>query len=200
MKKLLLLAFSIFVSLQANAISDKEFTLQEVEVYMGSLTSFSASFDQVVPGEEYSKGELYIKKPGKFLWQYKVPNKVKIVSNGGLVYFVDQETDQTTQVPNTGILFSLLSKENVSFNTKHLELKSLTQTNKRLNVDLIAKVDDNEVPVTLIFKKLKTDKLSLMKIISRNQLDQMIVVSLYNQDENAEIDKDIFKVEIEDEF
>jgi len=200
MKKLLLIAFSVMASAQAYAISDKEFTLQEVENYMGSLTSFSASFDQVVPGEEFSRGELYIKKPGKFLWQYKVPNKVKIVSNGGLVYFVDQETDQTTQVPNTGILFSLLSKKNVSFNTKHLKLQSLTQTNKRVKVDLIAKVDDNEVPVAIIFKKLKTDKLSLMKIMSRNQLDQMIVVSLYNQDENAEIDKDIFKVEIEDEF
>lgn len=200
MKKILLVTFSIFTALQASAISDKEFTLQDVESYMGGLKSFSASFDQVVPGEDFAKGKLYIKKPGKFLWQYRMPNPVKIVSNGGLVYFVDEETDQTTQVPNTGILFSLLSKENVSFNSKHLSLVNLKQTNKRINVNLLAKVDGNEVPVTLILKKVSDDKLNLMKIVSQNQLEQSIVVSLYNQNEEAVIDNDIFKIEIEDEF
>lgn len=200
MKKILLVTFSIFTALQASAISDKEFTLQDVESYMGGLKSFSASFDQVVPGEDFAKGKLYIKKPGKFLWQYRMPNPVKIVSNGGLVYFVDEETDQTTQVPNTGILFSLLSKENVSFNSKHLSLVNLKQTNKRINVNLLAKVDGNEVPVTLILKKVSDDKLNLMKIVSQNQLEQSIVVSLYNQNEETVIDNDIFKIEIEDEF
>ena len=200
MKNLVLSLFAIMLSVNAQAISDKQFTLKEVEDYMSSLKSFSADFEQIVPGEEFSKGKLYIKKPGKFLWKYKVPTPVKIVSNGGLVYFVDEETDQVTQVPNTGILFSILSKEDVSFNTKYLKLQNLTQTNRRVNLDLVATVDDNEVPVTLIFRKTGGSNLSLMKIISQNQLDQMVVVSLFGHDSNATINNDIFKVDIEDEF
>lgn len=199
MKKIILLIALVF-SFNANAISDKNFTLKEIEKYMGSLTSFTADFEQIVPGEEYSRGKLYVKKPGRFLWNYQLPTPVKLVSNGGMVYFVDEESYQVTQVPNTGILFSLLSKEVVNFNNEFLRTVSLKQNNKRINLDLIATVDNNKVPVTLIFQKLKGDKLELMKIISQNQLEQMVMISLFNHDEKAIIDKDIFKVELHDEF
>lgn len=199
MKKILLVLAILFTT-SAHAVSNKDFSLQDIENYMSSLRSFSADFEQIVPGEDFSKGKLYINKPGKFLWSYIMPNKVKIVSDGGLVYFVDEEAGQTTQVPNSGLLFSLLSKQDVKLNTKKLQLANLTQDNKRINVDLIAKVEDQEVPVTLILKKESDTKLNLLKIISRNQLDQMVVVSLYNQNNQAVIDKNIFKIEIDDEF
>tara|TARA_Y100001960_G_scaffold333190_1_gene436989 strand:+ start:3663 stop:4259 length:597 start_codon:yes stop_codon:yes gene_type:complete len=198
MKKLILL-FTLIAS-TANAASDKDFTLQDVETYMSSLKNFTAKFEQVVPGEDFSKGTLYIQKPGKFLWSYTMPNPVKIVSNGGLVYFVDEQAGQTTQVPNSGLLFSLLSKEDIKLNTKNLKLVNLKQNNNRVTLDLVAKVEGEEVPVTLIVKKVSDDKLNLSKIISRNQLDQMVVVSLFEQNENAKIDKDIFEVEGVDEF
>jgi chaperone LolA len=199
MKKLVISVLSVcsFIS-QAHAYSDKEFTLQEVEQYMSNLKSFSASFDQVVPGEDFAKGKLYIKRPGKFLWEYKLPDPVKIVSDGGLVYFVDETTKQVTQVPNAGILFSLLSLEEVKFNSKTLKVVNLLQNKRRINLDLIAKIDkESDVPVSVIFEKTDDDKIRLMKIISKNQLDQTIVVSLYNQNNQAQIDNDIFKVEEE---
>lgn len=199
MKKIFLLLAILFTT-SAHAVSNKTFTLQDVEQYMSSLKSFSANFEQIVPGEDFSKGKLYIKKPGKFLWAYTMPNKVKIVSDGGLVYFVDEQAGQTTQVPNSGLLFSLLSKKDVKLNSKKLKLNKLTQDNKRINIDLLAEVEGQEVPITLILKKEVNDKLNLLKIISRNQLDQMVVVSLYNQNNQAVINKDIFKIEIDNEF
>lgn len=199
MKKLILLA-SLFMATSANAVSHKQFNLKDVEQYMSSLKDFSASFEQIVPGEDFSKGTLYVQKPGKFLWQYVMPSKVKIVSNGGFVYFVDEENGQTTQIPNTGLLFGLLSKKDVKLNTKTLQLSNLTQDINRITVDLTATVEDQKVPVSLIIEKKSDTELNLVKIISRNQLDQMVVVSLFNQNNNAKINKDIFKVDIEDEF
>jgi outer membrane lipoprotein-sorting protein len=199
-KNLFLIFTSLFVSFSANAISDKTFTLKDVEQYMSSLKSFSAQFEQIVPGEDFSKGKLYVKKPGKFLWEYSLPDKVKIVSNGGLVYFVDEDAGQTTQVPNSGLLFSILSKENVKLNTKTLKLVSLEQDNKRIDIALNANIEDQDVPISLIIKKVSDTKLELLKIISRNQLDQMVVISLFNQNNNAIINDNIFKVEIENEF
>lgn len=198
MKKLILLFTLIATS--ANAYSTKQFNLQDVEKYMSSLDNFSADFEQIVPGEDFSKGKLYVVKPGRFLWQYIMPEHVKIVSDGGLVYFVDEATDQVTQVPNTGLLFSLLSKKDVKLNSKNLKLVNLKQDNDRITLDLEATVEDTKVPVTLIVEKQSDTQLNLIKIISKNQLDQMIVVSLYNQNTNANIDKNIFKVDTGNEF
>lgn len=178
----------------------KDFTLQEIERYMSNLKNLQVSFDQIVPGQDFSKGELFVRKPGKFLWQYNMPSKAKIVSNGGLIYFIDQETGQTTQIPNNDILFTLLSKENVKLNNKNLKLKKLNQDLNTINVDLLANVENNEVPVRLMFKKLiKKQTIELRKIISKNQLDQSVVVSLYNHDISGNFSNDIFKIEVEDE-
>lgn len=196
MKKLLII-LSLFISTNAFA---KDYSLQDVESYLSNLKNLQVSFDQIVPGEDFSKGELYIRKPGKFLWQYTSPNKAKIVSNGGFVYFIDDETGQATQIPNTGILFTLLSQADVDFNSKTISLDSLSQNKTRVIVNLVAKVDDMQVPLRLIFKKLiKEEKIELIKIISKNQLDQAVIVSLYNHDTSGKFSSSIFKIEVEDD-
>jgi len=198
--KKVLLVLSLFVmgSFNANA---KDYSLKDIEDYLSSLKSFSAKFDQIVPGEEFSKGELFIKKPGKFLWQYKTPENVKIVSNGGFVYFIDKKQGQTTQLPPSGIMFSMLSKKQFSFSRKGLTVKSFKQTKNRVSLIIVAKVEDAEIPLGMVFEKLKDGKLELVRITSLNQLSQTIVINLYEHNHNAQINKNIFKVDIEeDEF
>lgn len=188
-----LLIFSI-----AN-VNAKEFTIKEIEAYLSSLDNFYAKFDQIVPGESYSKGEVYIKKPGRFLWQYLAPNRAKIVSNGGLVYFVDQESGQTTQIPAVGFLFTILSKKDVKLNSKNVTINSVDQKTNRITIRLTAKVDDEEVPVALIFEKKNGKELALQKVISKNQLNQTMIISLYDYKKDIKINRKIFKIDVEED-
>ena len=192
--------YFIFVLLLLTSTSSwaKDYTLPEVEDYLSSLKSFSAKFDQFVPGEDFSRGEVFIKKPGKFLWQYTIPERVKIVSNGGFVYFVDEKEGQTTQLPSSGIFFSILSKKDFTFSQKGIIVDKFYQNEDRIDITIIADIEDTKVPLGMTFKKLKNDKLSLIKIASLNQLDQTVIISLYEHNETAEINNKIFKVDIEE--
>lgn len=195
--KILALALSLLIT-AGSAHAKKDFTIEEIEQYLSSFHSFYAKFDQVVLNESFSKGEVYIQKPGKFLWQYIAPDRVRIISNGGLVYFEDQQNGQTTQVPSAGFLFSLLSRENISFATSKVIINEFNQTNNRISIHLTATVGNKKVPVSLIFEKKPNDSLALMKIISINQLDQTMIISLYEQNHKANINPKIFKVDVEE--
>ncbi|MCP4356050.1 MAG: outer membrane lipoprotein carrier protein LolA [Proteobacteria bacterium] len=177
----------------------KDYTLYDVEDYLSSLKSFSAKFDQFVPGESFSRGEVFIKKPGKFLWQYTTPERVKIVSNGGFVYFIDEKEGQTTQLPTSGVFFSILSKKNFTFSKKGITVDKFFQNEDRVDITIITDIEGTKIPLGMTFKKLKNNKLSLIKIASLNQLDQSVIISLYEHNETAKINNKIFKVDVEED-
>jgi outer membrane lipoprotein carrier protein len=60
-----------------------------------------ADFSQIVTGEngssqQKSGGKFYLQRPGKFRWNYTVPYKQEIVTNGGKVWFYDADLEQVT--------------------------------------------------------------------------------------------------------
>lgn len=195
--KILVVILSLFL-MTGTANAAKDYTIKEIEQYLSSFRSFSAKFDQVIPGEGYSKGEVFIQKPGKFLWQYLAPDRVKIISNGGLVYFQDKENGQLTQIPSSGFLFALLSRDDISFTAHDIMIQEFKQTKNRITIHLTAKVEKKKVPVSLIFEKKAGKSLRLMKIISVNQLDQTMIISLYDQNDNAKINPNIFRIDAEE--
>ncbi len=73
-----------------------------LERFFREVNTFSASFKQVVldasqnPVQE-SSGRLWIKRPGKFRWDYQAPYEQKIISDGKLLWIYDVELKQVTR-------------------------------------------------------------------------------------------------------
>ena len=88
-----------------NAIAQTETTIEsgytKLDTLLNSLGTIQADFIQVVKDNrdqeiERSSGQLQIKRPGKFRWEYKKPNLQALVSDGQRLWIYDAELEQVT--------------------------------------------------------------------------------------------------------
>ncbi|MDH5230709.1 MAG: outer membrane lipoprotein chaperone LolA [Gammaproteobacteria bacterium] len=106
--------------------------ISQAEAYFDQLTSLQARFEQKVEnsqlgGQDYRQGVLYIKKPGRFRWDYEAPYEQQITSDGKKIWIYDKDLEQVTvrlldnSVGNTpAVLLSEQQALNKTFNLKEL--------------------------------------------------------------------------------
>ena len=75
-----------------------------LEAFTEGLETFSASFEQVVYGDNnaaisQSGGTVAIKRPGQFVWDYRAPAKQLIVADGEKLWIYDEDLKQATVKP-----------------------------------------------------------------------------------------------------
>src|SRR5687767_7000586 len=74
---------------------------QKVEGFLSGLTSLQANFKQTLSdraGEivETASGELAIRRPDRFRWDYREPNQQVIVADGSRIWLYDSDLEQVT--------------------------------------------------------------------------------------------------------
>lgn len=74
---------------------------QVLRDYLKGLDTLSADFEQVTFNADHSamaesSGVFYIRRPGKFRWEYKKPGEQIIVADGKRVYVYDVELEQVS--------------------------------------------------------------------------------------------------------
>lgn len=180
-------------SATANDFSKEDLKkLDQVEDYLNDLKSFAARFEQNVAGMQPSTGVFYFKRPGRFLWQYETPDPVKLVSDGGLIYFHDDSNNQTNQVPREGIA-DFLTREKINLTDGKFKVEYINNRNGLLHVAIRLKDDAaGDIGNTLSLTFLK-GPLQLRQITTTNQFDQPVEVLFFNIRENADLDTQIFK-------
>lgn len=72
-----------------------------LEGYLQDLETFSAVFEQTIlnnHGEELEKsaGEVFIKKPGMFRWEYEIPYIQHLISDGSNLWVYDEDLEQVS--------------------------------------------------------------------------------------------------------
>ncbi|MBX2886423.1 MAG: outer membrane lipoprotein chaperone LolA [Granulosicoccus sp.] len=80
--------------------------LSRLTNFTDNLESFSANFEQTLYNADSdplksSTGSIILKRPGRFVWDYKTPDLQTIVSDGEKVWLYDQELEQVTVSPLT---------------------------------------------------------------------------------------------------
>lgn len=166
--------------------------IAQVEAYLNDLKTFAARFEQNVAGMQPSTGVFYFKRPGRFLWQYETPDPVKLVSDGGLIYFHDDSNNQTNQVPREGIA-DFLTREEIDLTNGQFKVEHLNDSNGLLHVAVRLKDDTvGDIGNTLTLTFLK-GPLQLRQITTTNQFDQPVEVLFYNIRENADLNNAIFE-------
>lgn len=92
----------------------------DIADFFAELTTFSGDFSQTVYQDgkllQASSGQVALKKPLKFRWDYEVPEKMQLISDGEHFYHYDIELAQATTKPVEEIagsaLATLLNDEN----------------------------------------------------------------------------------------
>ena len=98
------LLFWALLTSQAQASSGQE----QMQAFLQDLDTFKAEFTQQVVGNPqsgvlYSEGTLYLQRPGRFRWEYRVPPQL-VVADGRRVWLYDQELEQVSHQSQTRAL------------------------------------------------------------------------------------------------
>ena len=82
---------------------------QRLHAFFTEVRTLRADFDQVVLDPNHTQvqsaqGTLYLRRPGKFRWDYTAPYKQLLVGDGNKVWFYDTELEQVTVKNQTATL------------------------------------------------------------------------------------------------
>jgi outer membrane lipoprotein carrier protein len=92
------LSILLVAAAPARAATD---ALERVEAYLGSLTTLSAEFSQVVRSRDgdivdRASGTLSLSRPNRFRWDYREPYEQAIVGDGKRLWLYDPDLEQVT--------------------------------------------------------------------------------------------------------
>lgn len=176
---------------QPIAAEQKGAVIESIEAYLNDLKTFAADFEQSVSGHNPSTGRFFFKKPGRFLWHYLKPDPAKLVSGGGTIYFHDETSNQTTQVPRKG-LADLLTQTEIDLREGNFEVENVYQHGGLLYMTVkIKDVAEGDIGGKLEMTFLQ-DPLQLRQITTFNQMNQPVEVLFYNIRENEPIPEKVF--------
>ena len=160
--KLLIVLSSIFIyGFASNDIRD--------------LNSFQANFVQKITSDsknviEY-KGEVFIKKSGKILWQYETPIKKNVYIDNTMAIVDEPELEQA--------IFTKLDNEiNI--------IKLLNEAKKIDNENYVSTINGIKYSI-----KVQDNKIS--KITYKDELDNLVNINFLNIVQNGDIADEIFK-------
>ena len=87
--------------------------IQKINGYFNDLKNLEGEFHQTDADDKRKKGRFYIERPGKVRFDYSLPSKQKIISNGKYLAIEDHDLNTTDRYPLESTPFRLLLTKDV---------------------------------------------------------------------------------------
>lgn len=92
--------------------------LTRVEGYFNGIRSLTGRFLQIGPDGQASEGKIWMRRPGRFRFEYDPPSPLLIVSDGTYIVMEDRQLKSVERVPLGSTPLDLLVRETVSFDNR----------------------------------------------------------------------------------
>ena len=116
MKRRILLAALLAPTLayaQAPPTAQDQGDIARAEVYLNTIHTLKARFQQIAPNGAVSGGVAWLQRPGRMRFQYDPPAPFLLVAGHGLLVFNDSQLEQTSNLPLDRTPLGLLLRENL---------------------------------------------------------------------------------------
>lgn len=154
--------------------------LLKVENYLNNIKNLSADFIQEV-NKNRAEGKFYLsrneKSSGKMRIEYNDKPKILLIVNGPILSYQDLELEETSHISTNTTPASLLTRPNISFFAKDVEITDIKKDKENIKISLVKKNRKEAGEFSIIFKN---DPLNFEKMEVKNDLDQVISVKLNN--------------------
>jgi outer membrane lipoprotein-sorting protein len=105
----------------STAIEGSEYTgspeqvavVEQINGYFNNMVNLEGTFLQTDADEKRKKGKFFIERPGKLRFDYALPSKQKIISDGKYLAIEDHDLNTTDRYPLESTPFRLLLSKNV---------------------------------------------------------------------------------------
>jgi len=151
--------------------------LEQVESYLNSIKNFSAKFTQKSANGAV-EGKFYLSRPGKMRVEYINEPKILIVVNGAVLSYKDIELDEVSNLSTNTTPASFLTRPNISFLAKDVEITNVVKNNETITISLIKKNRTEAGEFTLIFKTQPA--LGFAKMQVTNDLGDITSITLHD--------------------
>jgi hypothetical protein len=117
-RKLLLLFILFFynsTSSQASFLDPLQLeAVNSVSQYLNNIEHMEGDFIQINPNNSVSDGRFYIRKPGRFRFDYTKPESLLVVSDGVWLGIIDRDLDTLDRYPIRSAPHYVIFKDNVN--------------------------------------------------------------------------------------
>lgn len=190
--------FLLSLSLPAQATAkEKNFLklypkeLSQVESYLNNITNLSSQFIQESSDGNLVEGNFFLLRPGKMRIEYNDQPQILITVNGSVLAYKDIELDEVSYLRTNTTPASFLTRKNISFSSKDTKITNVEKTKNHLKISVVKKNRKEAGEFSLIFK---TSPLRFVKMEVKNDLDQIVTVTLLNPNFTKKIPKRLFVI------
>ena len=151
--------------------------LSRVEAYLNGISTLSARFLQLGPGDQEAQGHFFLRRPGRLRFEYAPPIPILIVADGFRLVFHDQELGQVSAWPVQATPLGPLVARTVDL-TSSGRAQAVNRSAASLRVTLIDPDNPDRGSLVLVFQdrplELKqwqgTDSQGLITVVSLSNL------------------------------
>lgn len=165
--------------------------LQKVTNYFNELQNLKGQFVQTNPDAKRQRGSIFVKKPGRFRFDYNRPSLQVIVSDGKYLAIQDLDVKSDDRYELDRTPFRLLLKENVDL-LRDANIVEVAEVPEGLMVSLQDKSPDAPGKITLVFS-IAPD-FELKEWVTTDAQNLQTRVELSNIDRKEELDPKLFEI------
>lgn len=151
-------------------------TLERVQTYLNSFSSFYAKFRQEDPDGTIRIGTVHVERPGKMRLDYTTPTHLLVISDGSWISYDDQDLEQVSYVPLSSTPAAFILGEKIEFSSALVDKVEFSQEDEIL-ITLRNKADPEQGTLILTFKENPL-RFTGWQVI--DQTTQTTVVSFHN--------------------
>lgn len=188
--------WSAEVAIDAKAgitLDDKQTaTLKSVSTYFNDLTTLKGNFVQLASDQKRMRGKFYVNKPGRFRFDYNLPSRQIIISDGEYLAIQDLDLNNEDRVDLDNTPFRLLLRKDVDLARDAVILE--VQEAEDLVVIGLRDKDPNTPGRIKLFLATKP-AMELKEWITTDAQGQDTRVEISEVKAGEEIDAKLFKIE-----
>jgi outer membrane lipoprotein-sorting protein len=163
--------------------------INRIEDYLNGIRTMQSRFIQINPDGSAWNGNLYVKRPGRFRFEYDPPIPYLLVANDSWLFHVDRALKETNVIPLVKTPAQFLVRENISLK-KDFKITKLEELPGIVQIGLVTRDNPDLGEVTLTF----SDKpLELRKWTVRDVQDNITQVTLQNTRYGVNLNASLFK-------
>jgi outer membrane lipoprotein-sorting protein len=166
--------------------------IKRVSAYFNDLVNLKGAFVQTGSDNKRMRGKFYVKRPGRFRFDYALPSKQVIVSDGHLLAIQDHDLNTENVVELTQTPFRLLLRKDVDL-LRDARIAEVQEADDLIVLTLQDKSPDTPGRIKLFLAKSPGLELKEWVTTDAQGLDTRIELS--NLVKTEDIDQSLFKRE-----
>lgn len=163
--------------------------INRIEDYLNGIRTMQSRFIQINPDGSAWNGNLYVRRPGRFRFEYDPPIPHLLIANNNWFFHVDRALQETNVIPLIKTPAQFLVQEHMSLK-KDFKITKFEQMPGMVQIVMVTRDNPEVGEVTLTF----SDKpLELRKWTVRDPQENITQITLQNTRYGVNLNPDLFK-------